>query len=102
MFLFGYFLLISGVFYNLKHDTASMGQYTNPKTGKSSPIIFKQNNFKDQYVLEGIVSSFLICLGCVGFISLDYWEFSGKFLFLKNFFVQFKIQNSMETKTTRQ
>ena len=72
LLLIGYFLLISGVFYNLLNDPPSIGHYTDPKTNKNLPAIFYMNDFKEQYVLEGLVSSFFCCLGCVGFIVLDY------------------------------
>ena len=72
IFLLTYFLLVSGVFYNLQNQPASWGQVRDHRTNRLTPKIFYENDFTKQYVLEGLVAAFFYCLGCVGFITLDY------------------------------
>jgi hypothetical protein len=67
IFLLGYFFCCCGIFYDVVNEPPSIGKDANGR-----PKAFLIGNPNGQYVMEGIVASFFICLCPIGFIILDY------------------------------
>ena len=68
--LLSYFLVTGGIIYDVIVEPPSMGSTTD-EHGHSRPVAFMQYRINGQYIMEGLVSSFMFTLGGVGFMVLD-------------------------------
>ncbi|XP_065827714.1 oligosaccharyltransferase complex subunit ostc-like [Oscarella lobularis] len=75
MFVFGavmlsYFLVTGGIIYDVIVEPPSVGSTTD-EHGHHKPQAFMPYRINGQYIMEGLASSFLFCLGGLGFVVLD-------------------------------
>merc|ERR1711865_604498 len=66
-----YFLVVSGVVYDIIIEPPSMGTGQDPVTKAVKPIVFMEGRINGQYIIEGLSSGFLFSLGAFGLILLD-------------------------------
>eukprot|EP01115_Flamella_aegyptia_P014376 TRINITY_DN81416_c0_g1_i1.p1 TRINITY_DN81416_c0_g1~~TRINITY_DN81416_c0_g1_i1.p1 ORF type:complete len:160 (+),score=17.83 TRINITY_DN81416_c0_g1_i1:2-481(+) len=66
-----YFLVLSGVIYDVITETPSVGMMRDPNTGAVRPVTILGGRVNGQYIIEGLAAGFLFCLGGVGLIVLD-------------------------------
>lgn len=68
---FSYFLVLSGIIYDMINEPPSVGAELDPATGKQRPVAILKYRINGQYIIEGMSAGFLFCLGALGFILLD-------------------------------
>jgi hypothetical protein len=68
---FSYFLVISGVIYDIIVEPPSIGSSQDPVTKALKPIVILQYRVNGQYIIEGLAAGLLFCLGGGGVIALD-------------------------------
>jgi len=66
-----YFLVLSGIIYDVVQEPPSIGVMKDPATGKQKPVAFLQNRINGQYIIEGLSAGLLFVIGGTGFIFLD-------------------------------
>eukprot|EP00164_Ancoracysta_twista_P006956 GFYU01009794.1.p1 GENE.GFYU01009794.1~~GFYU01009794.1.p1 ORF type:complete len:149 (-),score=44.10 GFYU01009794.1:325-771(-) len=66
-----YFLVLSGIIYDIIIEPPSIGSTQDPITGQSKPVAFLQYRINGQYIMEGLSAGFMFALGGFGFIVLD-------------------------------
>ena len=66
-----YFIVMSGVIYDIITETPSIGGYRDPYTGVIKPQAILPGRINGQYIIEGLTTGFLFCVGALGFILLD-------------------------------
>jgi len=66
-----YFLVLSGVIYDVIVEPPSIGTTQDERTGSVKPIVFLQYRVNGQYIIEGLSAGLLFCVGGIGFILLD-------------------------------
>eukprot|EP01115_Flamella_aegyptia_P014545 TRINITY_DN83342_c0_g1_i1.p1 TRINITY_DN83342_c0_g1~~TRINITY_DN83342_c0_g1_i1.p1 ORF type:complete len:149 (-),score=30.77 TRINITY_DN83342_c0_g1_i1:56-502(-) len=66
-----YFLVLSGIIYDVIVEPPSIGSVQDEATGAVKPVVFLQYRVNGQYIIEGLSAGFLFCLGGLGFIVLD-------------------------------
>ncbi|GAM17114.1 hypothetical protein SAMD00019534_002890, partial [Acytostelium subglobosum LB1] len=67
---FTYFLVSSGLIYDLIVEPPSIGYEPDGK-GNSRPQVFQMYRINGQYIIEGLSAGFVFALGAIGFIILD-------------------------------
>mmetsp|Transcript_4854 Transcript_4854/g.8320 ORF Transcript_4854/g.8320 Transcript_4854/m.8320 type:complete len:154 (+) Transcript_4854:74-535(+) len=67
-----YFLVLSGLIYDIIMEPPSLGSSQDPHTGVVKPVAFLQYRVNGQYIIEGLSAGFLFSLGGLGFILLDF------------------------------
>jgi len=65
-----YFLVLSGVVYDIITEPPSMGM-SKTENGGTKPMAFMAGRINGQYIIEGLTAGFFFALGGVGFIMLD-------------------------------
>jgi len=68
---FSYFLVMSGIIYDIVVEPPSIGMTRDEATGANKPVAFLQWRINGQYIIEGLTAGFMFALGGVGFILLD-------------------------------
>jgi len=68
---FSYFLVLSGIIYDVIVEPPSIGMTKDETTGASKPVAFLQYRINGQYIIEGLSAGFFFGLGGLGFIFLD-------------------------------
>nr|XP_043629002.1 putative oligosaccharyltransferase complex subunit CG9662 [Erigeron canadensis] len=71
LILITYFLVISGVVYDVIVEPPGIGSTQDPRTGTVRPVVFMSGRVNGQYIIEGLSSGFMFVLGGVGIILLD-------------------------------
>lgn len=66
-----YFLVMSGIIYDIIVEPPSIGSSQDEATGQVKPVAFLQYRVNGQYIIEGLSAGALFVLGGVGFIILD-------------------------------
>eukprot|EP00275_Glaucocystis_incrassata_P001369 EC122714.1.p1 GENE.EC122714.1~~EC122714.1.p1 ORF type:complete len:154 (+),score=27.44 EC122714.1:83-544(+) len=67
-----YFLVLSGVIYDIIMEPPSIGSSQDPNTGVIKPVAFLPYRINAQYIIEGLSAGFLFAVGGLGFILLDW------------------------------
>uniref|UniRef100_S4RFU3 Oligosaccharyltransferase complex subunit n=1 Tax=Petromyzon marinus TaxID=7757 RepID=S4RFU3_PETMA len=67
--MIGYFVLVSGVIYDIIHEPPSIGSRIDAH-GHQRPIVFKANSLHSQYILEGLAAGMLFCVGGLGLLLM--------------------------------
>ncbi|EFA79263.1 hypothetical protein PPL_07681 [Heterostelium album PN500] len=67
---FTYFLVSSGIIYDLIVEPPSIG-YVQDEKGNSKPQVFQMYRINGQYIIEGLSAGTIFALGALGFIILD-------------------------------
>lgn len=70
--LLTYFLVFSGIIYDLIVAPPSIGQTQDPETGAVRPQAFLEGRVNGQFLIEGFSAGFLFTCGALGFIGLDF------------------------------
>merc|ERR1711934_403969 len=68
---FGYFLMVSGIMYDVIIEPPSIGYAQDPTTKQVRPVAFLEGRINGQYIIEGLSAGFLYCLGGFGLILVD-------------------------------
>jgi len=66
-----YFLVLSGVIYDVIVEPPSIGSTQDEATGAVKPVAFLQYRVNGQYIIEGLSAGLLFSLGGAGFVILD-------------------------------
>lgn len=66
-----YFIITSGIIYDLINEPPSVGYEKDEKTGLMKPSAIMTYRLNGQYIYEGLLCGGLYCLGGIGFILLD-------------------------------
>jgi len=66
-----YFLVISGIIYDIIVEPPSIGSTQDPVTKAVKPVAILQYRVNGQYIIEGLAAGLLFSLGGGGFILLD-------------------------------
>lgn len=69
--LFSYFIVTSGVAYDIINEPPAVGAQPDPVTGKVKPVTFLPYRINAQYIIEGLSGGFMYTLGAVGLVLLD-------------------------------
>mmetsp|Transcript_31346 Transcript_31346/g.43485 ORF Transcript_31346/g.43485 Transcript_31346/m.43485 type:complete len:154 (+) Transcript_31346:110-571(+) len=70
--IFTYFLVTSGIVYDVLLEPPGMGQTQDPVTGSIRPVAFMPGRVNVQYIIEGLSAGFLFTVGGFGIIMLDW------------------------------
>ena len=73
-----YFLVLSGIIYDMINEPPSMGAEVDPVSGKQRPVAVLKDRINGQYIIEGLTAGFLFCLGGAAFIALHVSATSSK------------------------
>jgi len=68
---FSYFLVLSGIIYDVIVEPPSIGSTQDEATGSVKPVAFLAYRVNGQYIIEGLSAGLLFSLGGLGFIILD-------------------------------
>lgn len=68
--MLSYFLVTGGIIYDVIVEPPSVGSVTDDQ-GHQKPQAFMPYRINGQYIMEGLASSFLFCLGGFGFVVLE-------------------------------
>jgi hypothetical protein len=66
-----YFMVISGVVYDLITEPPSIGTERDEKTGALKPVVFLKYRVNGQYIMEGLSAGVMFAIGGLGVIALD-------------------------------
>ncbi|XP_058723301.1 uncharacterized protein LOC131640529 [Vicia villosa] len=69
--LLTYFMVVSGIVYDIIVEPPGIGSTQDPYTGSVKPVVFMSGRVNGQYIIEGLSSGFMFVLGGVGIIMLD-------------------------------
>ncbi|KAI5082043.1 hypothetical protein GOP47_0001786 [Adiantum capillus-veneris] len=69
--LLTYFMVVSGIVYDVIVEPPGIGSRQDPVTGAVRPVVFLSGRVNGQYIIEGLSSGFMFLLGGLGFILLD-------------------------------
>lgn len=66
-----YFMVISGVVYDLITEPPSIGTERDERTGAVKPVVFLKYRVNGQYIMEGLSAGVVFAIGALGVIGLD-------------------------------
>ncbi|XP_061348919.1 uncharacterized protein LOC133294283 [Gastrolobium bilobum] len=69
--LLTYFMVVSGIVYDVIVEPPGIGSTQDPFTGAVRPVVFMSGRVNGQYIIEGLSSGFMFVLGGIGIILLD-------------------------------
>ncbi|XP_077215267.1 uncharacterized protein LOC143849874 [Tasmannia lanceolata] len=69
--LLTYFMVISGIVYDVIVEPPGIGSTQDRATGAVRPVVFLSGRVNGQYIIEGLSSGFMFVLGGVGIILMD-------------------------------
>eukprot|EP00898_Chlorokybus_atmophyticus_P000430 jgi/Chlat1/1388/Chrsp12S01968 len=72
LLLLSYFLVLSGVVYDVIVEPPGIGSTQDPITGAVKPVAFLPYRINGQYIIEGLSAGFLFTLGGLGYVLLDW------------------------------
>ncbi|GBG83725.1 hypothetical protein CBR_g37526 [Chara braunii] len=70
--LISYFLVVSGIVYDIIQEPPGIGSRQDPITGAVKPVVFLPHRVNGQYIIEGLASGFMFVLGGLSIILLDW------------------------------
>eukprot|EP00301_Raphidiophrys_heterophryoidea_P017909 c2909_g1_i1.p1 GENE.c2909_g1_i1~~c2909_g1_i1.p1 ORF type:complete len:171 (+),score=57.30 c2909_g1_i1:44-514(+) len=68
---FSYFLVMSGIIYDIIVEPPGIGSTQDPATGQHKPQAFLPYRINGQYIIEGLSAGFMFSVGATGIILLD-------------------------------
>ena len=71
LLLLTYFMVVSGIVYDVIVEPPGIGSTQDPATGSVRPVVFLPGRVNGQYIIEGLSSGFMFVLGGIGIILLD-------------------------------
>ncbi|KAK7281196.1 hypothetical protein RIF29_08962 [Crotalaria pallida] len=69
--LLTYFMVVSGIVYDVIVEPPGIGSTQDPYTGAVRPVVFMSGRVNGQYIIEGLSSGFMFVLGGIGIVLLD-------------------------------
>lgn len=69
--LLTYFMVVSGIVYDVIVEPPGIGSTQDPYTGAVKPVVFMPGRVNGQYIIEGLSSGFMFVVGGIGIILLD-------------------------------
>ncbi|CAL0327893.1 unnamed protein product [Lupinus luteus] len=69
--LLTYFMVVSGIVYDVIVEPPGIGSTQDPYTGSVRPVVFMPGRVNGQYIIEGLSSGFMFVLGGIGIVFLD-------------------------------
>jgi hypothetical protein len=69
--LLTYFMVVSGIVYDVIVEPPGIGSTQDPYTGSVKPVVFLPGRVNGQYIIEGLSSGFMFIVGGVGIILMD-------------------------------
>ncbi|XP_044463161.1 oligosaccharyltransferase complex subunit OSTC-like [Mangifera indica] len=69
--LLTYFMVVSGIVYDVIVEPPGIGSTQDPTTGSVRPVVFLSGRVNGQYIIEGLSSGFMFVLGGMGIVLLD-------------------------------
>mmetsp|Transcript_16311 Transcript_16311/g.24581 ORF Transcript_16311/g.24581 Transcript_16311/m.24581 type:complete len:142 (-) Transcript_16311:147-572(-) len=66
-----FFLVTSGVVYDMVVEPPYIGTIRDPNSGRKMPVTFVPGRVNAQYIIEGLTSGVFFCLGGLGLIFVD-------------------------------
>ncbi|KAI6682642.1 hypothetical protein NL676_036523 [Syzygium grande] len=69
--LLTYFMVVSGIVYDVIVEPPGIGSTQDPFTGSVRPVVFMPGRVNGQYIIEGLSSGFMFVLGGVGIVLMD-------------------------------
>jgi len=69
--LLTYFMVVSGIVYDVIVEPPGIGSTQDPHTGSVRPVVFMPGRVNGQYIIEGLSSGFMFVLGGVGIVFMD-------------------------------
>ncbi|KAL3743961.1 hypothetical protein ACJRO7_013244 [Eucalyptus globulus] len=85
--LLTYFMVVSGIVYNVIVEPPGIGSTQDPHTGSVRPIVFMPGRVNSQYIIKGLSSGFMFVLGSVGIVLMDLTLDRNRAKSVKTFFV---------------
>ncbi|GAA0145893.1 transferase [Lithospermum erythrorhizon] len=71
LILLTYFMVVSGIVYDVIVEPPGIGSTQDPYTGAIKPVVFMSGRVNGQYIIEGLSSGFMFVLGGLGIVMLD-------------------------------
>ncbi|CAI9090407.1 OLC1v1025171C1 [Oldenlandia corymbosa var. corymbosa] len=71
LILLTYFLVVSGIVYDVIVEPPGIGSTQDRVTGSVKPVVFMPGRVNGQYIIEGLSSGFMFVLGGIGIVLLD-------------------------------
>ncbi|KAB5551956.1 hypothetical protein DKX38_009267 [Salix brachista] len=68
--LLTYFMVVSGIVYDVIVEPPGIGSTQDPYTGSVKPLVFMPGRVNGQYIIEGLSSGFMFVVGGVGIILM--------------------------------
>ncbi|KAI4335336.1 hypothetical protein L6164_013990 [Bauhinia variegata] len=69
--LLTYFMVVSGIVYDVIVEPPGIGSTQDPYTGSVRPVVFLTGRVNGQYIIEGLSSGSMFVLGGIGIVLLD-------------------------------
>ncbi|KAG6771451.1 hypothetical protein POTOM_022813 [Populus tomentosa] len=69
--LLTYFMVVSGIVYDVIVEPPGIGSTQDPYTGSVKPLVFMPGRVNGQYIIEGLSSGFMFVVGGIGIILMD-------------------------------
>ncbi|EEF47946.1 oligosaccharyltransferase complex subunit ostc [Ricinus communis] len=69
--LLTYFMVVSGIVYDVIVEPPGIGSTQDPSTGSVRPVVFLSGRVNGQYIIEGLSSGFMFLLGGTGIMLMD-------------------------------
>ncbi|KAF2309921.1 hypothetical protein GH714_005633 [Hevea brasiliensis] len=69
--LLTYFMVVSGIVYDVIVEPPGIGSTQDPATGSVRPVVFLPGRVNGQYIIEGLSSGFMFVLGGIGIVLMD-------------------------------
>ncbi|CAM8923289.1 hypothetical protein QQ045_022821 [Rhodiola kirilowii] len=66
-----YFMVVSGIVYDVIVEPPGIGSTQDPHTGAVRPVVFMPGRVNGQYIIEGLSSGFMFVLGGMGIVMMD-------------------------------
>uniref|UniRef100_A0A7N0T8Y2 Oligosaccharyltransferase complex subunit n=1 Tax=Kalanchoe fedtschenkoi TaxID=63787 RepID=A0A7N0T8Y2_KALFE len=66
-----YFMVVSGIVYDVIVEPPGIGSTQDPHTGAVRPVVFMSGRVNGQYIIEGLSSGFMFVLGGLGIVMMD-------------------------------
>ncbi|KAL8149439.1 uncharacterized protein LOC141708749 [Apium graveolens] len=71
LILLTYFMVVSGIVYDVIVEPPGIGSTQDPATGAVKPVVFMSGRVNGQYIIEGLSSGFMFVLGGIGIVLMD-------------------------------
>jgi len=72
LMVLGFFLISSGLVYDIIVQPPGMGSQMDPVTGQIRSVAFQPHRINGQYIIEGLSAGFLFTMGGLGIVLLDW------------------------------